>query len=155
PSMDLRTPLPTWLNQNVAPEPHRSSPIKPSGFVDDPELADAVRSPETRQRALARGVMVHRLLQSLPDIPPERRAEAARRYVALRQSGFSEPEYTAMIEAVISLLADPRFAALFAIGSRAEVPIVGWIGNELVNGVIDRLVVTPAEVLIADYKTNR
>ena len=54
------------------------------------------------------------------------------------------------------MLADPRFAALFAPGSRAEVPIVGRIGDRpLVAGQVDRLVVTPEAVLIADYKTNR
>ncbi len=53
------------------------------------------------------------------------------------------------------MLADQRFAALFAPGSRAEVPIVGRIGERRVTGVVDRLVVTPDEILIADYKTNR
>ena len=53
------------------------------------------------------------------------------------------------------MLDDPRFAALFAPGSRAEVPIVGRIEGRTVTGVVDRLVVTPDAVLIADYKTNR
>jgi ATP-dependent helicase/nuclease subunit A len=52
------------------------------------------------------------------------------------------------------LTADPRFAAVFAPGSRAEVPIVGRLDGRLVSGQIDRLVVTPAEILIVDYKTN-
>ena len=52
-------------------------------------------------------------------------------------------------------MADPRFAALFSPGSRAEVPIVGHHGGRDVNGVVDRLVVTSDAVRIADYKTNR
>jgi ATP-dependent helicase/nuclease subunit A len=60
---------------------------------------------------------------------------------------------------VLALIADTRFAAVFAPGSRAEVPIVGRLGrpggvSALVSGQIDRLVVTPSEVLIVDYKTN-
>ena len=55
----------------------------------------------------------------------------------------------------MAVLTDPRFALLFAPGSRAEVPIVGHIGKDTVAGVVDRLVVTPDAVLIADYKTNR
>ena len=39
-------------------------------------------------------------------------------------------------------------------GSRAEVPIVGRLDGRLVSGQVDRLAVTPAEVLIVDYKTN-
>ena len=58
-----------------------------------------------------------------------------------------------------SLIGDTRFAAVFAPGSRAEVSIVGRLDRQgrtpaLVSGQIDRLVVTPAEVLIVDYKTN-
>ena len=55
------------------------------------------------------------------------------------------------------MLDDPRFAALFRPGSRAEVPIVGRLtGRTLaVSGQVDRLAVTTDAVLIADYKTNR
>ena len=53
------------------------------------------------------------------------------------------------------MLGDPQFAALFAPGSRAEVPIVGRINGRTVTGVVDRLVVSATEILIADYKTNR
>ena len=58
---------------------------------------------------------------------------------------------------MIDLIADSRFAAVFARGSRAEVAIVGRLslpGRPLVSGQIDRLVVTPNEVLIVDFKTN-
>ena len=60
----------------------------------------------------------------------------------------------------LALLADPRFASLFAPGSRAEVPLVGTLPRTglppyAVTGQVDRLLVGAAEVLIADYKTNR
>jgi ATP-dependent helicase/nuclease subunit A len=35
------------------------------------------------------------------------------------------------------------------------VPIVGRVSGRTVNGVVDRLVVTPGEALIVDYKSNR
>ncbi len=57
------------------------------------------------------------------------------------------------------MLDDPRFAELFAPGSRAEVPIVGWIEimaeKTRVSGQVDRLVVTKEAVLIGDFKTGR
>ena len=60
---------------------------------------------------------------------------------------------------MLDLIADARFAEVFAPGSRAEVSIVGRLPRPgqppaLVSGQIDRLVVTPAEVLIVDFKTN-
>jgi ATP-dependent helicase/nuclease subunit A len=59
---------------------------------------------------------------------------------------------------VLALIGDARFRAVFAAGSRAEVSIVGRLdqpGRPLVSGQIDRLVVTPDEVLVVDYKTNQ
>ena len=58
------------------------------------------------------------------------------------------------------MIEDTRFAAVFAAGSRAEVSIVGRLAlagqpAALVSGQIDRLVVTEAEVLIVDFKTNQ
>ncbi|MFX7125240.1 PD-(D/E)XK nuclease family protein, partial [Acinetobacter baumannii] len=60
---------------------------------------------------------------------------------------------------VVALTVDLRFAPVFAPGSRAEVSIVGrlerpGLPKALVSGQIDRLVVTPNEVLIVDFKTN-
>jgi ATP-dependent helicase/nuclease subunit A len=59
----------------------------------------------------------------------------------------------------MAVLEDPAFAAVFAEGSRAEVEIIGRLasgrGTEAVAGRVDRLAITPAEVLIVDYKTNR
>ena len=58
-----------------------------------------------------------------------------------------------------SCSSDPRFCRAFGPGSRAEVPIVGRLilGGETVrvSGQVDRLAVTQASVLIADFKTNR
>src|SRR5262249_47252544 len=53
----------------------------------------------------------------------------------------------------------PDHAALFAEGSRAEVPLIGTVRTRrrsfTVSGQVDRLAVTEREVLIVDYKTNR
>ena len=114
----------------------------------------------SRAKALKRGTLVHRLLQSLPDIAAERRREAARAYLARNADGWTGDEQQALSEKAVALIADPRFAPAFAPGSRAEVSIVGRLDRPgrppaLVSGQIDRLVVTEREVLIVDYKTNQ
>jgi ATP-dependent helicase/nuclease subunit A len=146
--------LPPWLSRDVN-QAVRTAPIKPSGFVDDREAADLLGPREARQRAIRRGNIVHRLMQSLPDIPADRRPDAARQYITRQKTDFTDSECGAMVEQTLALLADPRFAALFSPGSRAEVPIVGRVGGETVAGVVDRLVVARDAILIADYKTNR
>ena len=110
--------------------------------------------------ALLRGSLVHRLMQSLPDIPAERRAKAAADYLARAGAKLASEEREKKIaEQVMLVLEDARFYELYGPGSRAEVPIVGRlkIGGKTVrvSGQIDRLAVTQTSVLIADFKTNR
>ena len=146
--------LPGWLERPVGAEPSRAKPITPSSFADEPKIVREFQPGATRQQALRRGSAVHRLMQSLPDVPAARRIEAARRFLA-HQDGITEDEREEIARQVIGLFDDVRFAALFAAGSRAEVSIAGRVEGRPLSGQIDRLVVTPGAVLIADYKTNR
>jgi ATP-dependent helicase/nuclease subunit A len=140
--------LPDWLTRPAPAVPKAVGTITPSA------AAGGVQ-PVGDRKAMARGRIVHRLLQALPAIAPERRAEAARRYLARDEKDFSDAERTRMAGEVLAVLDDPRFGPLFAPGSRAEVPIVGRVSGGIVSGQVDRLAVTESAVLIADYKTDR
>jgi ATP-dependent helicase/nuclease subunit A len=152
--------LPSWLRTPAPSETAAGGLLRPS----DPGDGDGhqVRTGESiapRARAVQRGTLVHRLLQSLPDIAADRRREAALAYLARNAAGWSDDEQRALAEGALALIADPRFAPVFAPGSRAEVSVVGWLERPgqpkaPVSGQIDRLVVTPSEVLIVDFKTN-
>ncbi|SDT30272.1 double-strand break repair helicase AddA [Bradyrhizobium canariense] len=152
--------LPSWLRISAPPETLTDHLLRPSGVADDE--GHRVRAGESiRERALAlqRGTLVHRLLQSLPDIPGDRRRDAALKYLNHNAAGWDEGERAALAGGVLAVIEDPRFAQVFASGSRAEVSIVGRLQRPgrppaLVSGQIDRLVVTPSEVLIVDFKTN-
>ena len=155
-----RRRLPDWLTREVLPEVPALISVAPSGWRDTDDTGRAIATNVAdRVKALMRGRMLHRLMQSLPDLAAERREEAARRHLA-RSKDFSDSERAEMLAQVLKVIGDPRFAPLFAPGSRAEVPIVGRIagGNAgllHVSGQVDRLAVTDKEVLIADYKTDR
>jgi ATP-dependent helicase/nuclease subunit A len=160
PSAAAPIELPSWLRTAAPPETRADTWLRPS----DPAADDSRRVPTgeslvLRARALQRGTLVHRLLQSLPDLASERRRDAALKYLARNADGWSDGDREVLAEGVLALLADSRFAAVFAEDSRAEVSIVGRLERQggppaLVSGQIDRLVVTPAEVLIVDFKTN-
>jgi ATP-dependent helicase/nuclease subunit A len=151
--------LPVWLHK-TAPARREPEPLlRPS----DSDEADQRRlrrgeSDTERKRALQRGTLVHRLLQSLPDLPMEARSGAAARFLARNAADWEAAERDTLAKRVLEVIADPRFAAVFAPGSRAEVPIVGRLQRHgapvLVSGQIDRLVVTQTDVLIVDFKTN-
>jgi ATP-dependent helicase/nuclease subunit A len=156
------TPLPPWLRQNAPHEAPRTAPLAPSSAFDE-EVGETVLragSAADRQRALDRGRIVHRLMQSLPDIPPLRRADAAEHYLTRAAREFSAPEQSEILRQVLAILEDPTFAEIFTLGSRAEMPIVGRLPRDggdphPVAGQVDRLVVTDDAVLIADYKSDR
>jgi ATP-dependent helicase/nuclease subunit A len=153
--------IPSWLERPAPTEALAPVPLRPSSAYDETVLmrTSTGTSRAEREKAMTRGVLMHRLLQSLPDIAHDHRAPAARRHLARSAAGFSSNECEAMVDAACRLLEDPRFAALFLPGSRAEVPIVGRLsganGTIPVSGQVDRLVVSDGAVLLADYKTNR
>ena len=87
-----------------SPLPVRAAPLKPSGFVDDPRSGWSCCGRARRGGARSlRGNIVHRLMQSLPDIPPERRADAARRYLARQNTDFTDAERDAIVEQVLAV----------------------------------------------------
>lgn len=151
-------PLPGWIGKAVPAEAPRTVAITPS----DADETDWTRGKSglERELALERGRLLHRLIQSLPDLPPESRAAAADEFLR-RNSRKVSPEACADLAArALTILDDAQFAPLFAPGSRAEVPLIGILPRAglapySVTGQIDRLAVTDTEVLIADYKTNR
>ena len=140
-----------------------SVPISPSAAFEaeaGAAFARAAMSAAARRKALARGRMVHRLMQSLPDIPPANRKDAIERYLKNTAADFLAAEQAEIATQLLTILNDLIFAELFAPGSRAEVPIVGRLARAgapaiTVSGQVDRLAVTRDSVLIADYKTDR
>ncbi|MGB8565761.1 MAG: PD-(D/E)XK nuclease family protein, partial [Pseudolabrys sp.] len=112
-----------------------------------------------RETARQRGLLVHRLLQSLPDVPPDRRHKAAEDYLAKTARELQHADCARLAEQVMGVIDDARFRELFVSGSRAEVPIVGKLNvgeaSVRISGQVDRLSVTQGAVLIGDFKTNR
>ncbi|RMF11031.1 MAG: double-strand break repair helicase AddA, partial [Alphaproteobacteria bacterium] len=152
-------PLPLWARRPPAPEPTPVRPLAPSAPVD-PE--PAVRSPlmATVRRAeeavrFRRGNLVHALLERLPELLPDDREAAARRYLGAPAHGLDSDAIDALIRETFAVLDHPDFAPLFAPGSRAEVPVAGLVGTTPVAGYVDRLAVTEERVMVVDYKTNR
>jgi ATP-dependent helicase/nuclease subunit A len=147
--------LPRWALDPAPPEPAPPRPLvasRPSR--PDPPVRSPLAADLDRGRFL-RGTLVHRLLQSLPELPPGSTEAAARRYLALPAHGLDPEEQDAIARETLAVLRHADFAPLFGPGSRAEVPVVGLIDGKALSGRIDRLVVTGDSVLIVDYKTNR
>ena len=166
PAADLpkatRGELPSWLRQPAPVEVPAPALLSPSSaFADDiGDSAPAGGSAAERGKALKRGRLVHRLMQSLPDIPAAGRKDAGQLYLDRAAADFLPAERAEILRQVLTVLNDLIFAQAFAPGSRAEVPIVGRIAQAgapavAVSGQVDRLAVTRDAVVIVDYKSDR
>jgi ATP-dependent helicase/nuclease subunit A len=146
--------LPPWASSPPPPEPTPPRPLAPSR----PSRQDpAARSPlgEAPGAGLLRGRLVHRLLQSLPELPPGARRAAAERFLALPVHELDPAMQQALLAETLAVLDHPEFRPLFAPDSQAEVPVVALLGGRALTGQIDRLVVGERVVMIVDYKTLR
>ena len=153
PSAPRSMPLPEWATIQPPPEETPPRPLTPSQAVrSDPPALSPLKDGTQR---FQRGLMIHRLLQSLPDIPRARRRDAAETFVVSPAWGLDRDAQLDVVNETLAVLDAPAFASLFAEGSRAEVPITGLVHGHVVSGQVDRLAVTDKDVWIVDYKTNR
>ena len=158
-AVDTETPLPAWAKSHVAPEPEPPQPLVPSR-PSEPEPATLSPVAEDQAYRFKRGLLVHRLLELLPELPPDRRSAAADRFLGRRVHGLERDEAAAIRDEVIRILEEPALAPLFGPESLAEVPVaatlVGPDGRlQALTGQIDRLLVRERDCVILDYKSNR
>ncbi|OJW55253.1 MAG: double-strand break repair helicase AddA [Alphaproteobacteria bacterium 41-28] len=97
-----------------------------------------------------RGVLIHKLLEILPNIKEETREKAARNF--LEKERIPEDMAMGMIESVRRVF--QAYPDLFSTPSQGEVPIMGKLGESLLSGQIDRLIINEDHILIVDYKTH-
>jgi ATP-dependent helicase/nuclease subunit A len=143
---------PAWLGQ-TAPAGHGlARPLSPSHLDDTGAPAASPLDDVDRYR---RGRLIHRLLQSLPDRPADERAATMARFLAQPGLALAVAEQEAIAAEVVGVLEALGLAALFGPGSRAEVPLAGTVGDQVIAGQVDRLVVGADEVLVIDYKAER
>ena len=141
-------------------EPARPMPLAPSRpegveFGPVPASASPLARVEQSADRFQRGQLIHGLLQHLPALPDAERRAAALRFLRRAGNDIAADAAPAIADEVMAILHHPTLAPLFGPESRAEVPLTGVVGDVVVGGLIDRLVVLPDSVLLADFKTNR
>jgi len=146
--------MPDFVGRTAPDEPTPSLPLVPSR-PDGEE--PPVRSPFDGgdPARFLRGRLIHKLLELLPGVPPDKREKTCREFLASPLHDLTADLQAEITRETLAVLSDPRFAVLFGPDSQAEVPVVGVVGNRVMSGQIDRLAVTADQVLVIDYKSNR
>jgi len=148
---------PPWAERPPPAEPSPPRPLAPSRMEEAEPPAASPRGAGLAR--FTRGLLVHRMLQSLPDLNQAERSPAAERFLAARAPDWRAEDRAKLCDEVLAILDDPAFAAIFGPGSLAEVHVAGPVPalgpKAIISGKVDRLLVTPSEVVVVDFKTNR
>lgn len=145
----ISLPTDPWWQRAAPAEARPPRPLSPSALGPDPVAAPP---PDAgRQAAARRGTALHRLFETLPGLDAAVRDVVARQWCALNVPDLDADELLATVSAVLD---DPAFAAVFAPGALTEAPVAAVVGQVVIAGSIDRLLVTETDVLAVDFKTG-
>ena len=136
--------LPDWLERPAPPEDAQ----RPTRRAAPAVVVDG------KAEALARGTLAHQLLEHLAGLDDEERRQRAAGLAERMAPELPDGVRADVCSVVLDLLERPEFAFMFSGDSRAEVRIAGELEGRLVDGQIDRLVVTDGEVVVIDFKTG-
>ena len=152
---------PAWYFREPEPETRPASPLVPSDLGEPDQIV--AFTAVNRRTALLRGKFVHKLFEILPYLPADKWSEAAKKIAASlmagvavlsRQKGLSAADIQMLLNQVTATITDKRLRDLFGPDALAEAAISGRVGQLVVQGQVDRLVVRDTDVLLADFKTG-
>ncbi len=140
--------LPAYFRQ-MAPE----APV-PAETLSPSELGGAKALPgdagQDEEAAKLRGVRLHLLLEHLPTVARDQWPQLCARLLP-DMPDTDRNEVMAEAEAVLTA---SHLKPVFAADALAEVPISADLHGRRLHGVIDRLIVSDAEVHVIDFKSN-
>jgi len=111
---------------------------------------------DDRDAALAKGRLVHLLLEHLPNVETEKRTVLGEQLVAASPD-FDHQAFE-LVGEVIALIDNPDLRHLFSTDALSEVEITASVpdlGHARIHGTIDVLRLSDDHVLAVDFKTNR
>lgn len=144
--------LPDWLTSPAPRESRPPKPLVPSRLDDDdygdPPAQDGVSV------AAEKGRLLHMIFERITGDNIERDLQAAAAWLSRQKlpKGLTREE---LIDAAKAVLQDPALAEWFGPDSYAEVPLSAVVGEMVVSGRVDRLLITKDKVSILDFKTGR
>jgi ATP-dependent helicase/nuclease subunit A len=107
-----------------------------------------------RDAAMARGSIIHLLLEHLPLVDRSERQDLGQKLLLGQEDNTFDLD---LVDQVIQLLDNPDLVPIFNNDALVEVVITAKLpelDGERIHGAIDRLLITDTNVLAIDYKTN-
>jgi len=148
----LREDLPDWALSPAPPEASPPRPLVPSR-LDDDDYGEAPAA-ATTNIAAEKGRLIHMLFERMATEDIDQSLETAANWL----KGQSLPDgltATDLLLQVEQIVRNGDHARWFAAGARAEVPLTAVVGDTVISGRADRLIVRHDAVELLDFKTGR
>ena len=147
--------LPGWVTKKPDPAIEREKVLSPSALGGAKALpSEGGLDEETAKR---RGTFLHRLLEHLPLWPEADWSEVSIALLSEAEGTVSSAEMAAIMDEARNVLSAPAIRDLLVPEALSEVELtarVAALGDRLLHGTIDRLLVSHDRVLAVDYKSN-
>jgi ATP-dependent helicase/nuclease subunit A len=148
--------LPDWCHF-PAPEPDLATAVLSPSDLGGAKALPGEANVLDQEAAMRRGSQLHRLIEILPGVAPDRRAQVARHVLTTGEDAALDDEVGDLLEEALGVLNASYDWDVFGANSLAEVPYTSQLstkGGQVIHGIIDRLIITPNRVQIIDYKSN-
>ena len=144
--------LPEYLLRAAPEERRPPRPLVPSALGDD-DYGDAPASAAMRTAA-EKGRLIHALFERMTGAEPASNLVNAAQWLA-RNNRDPAINNDAIIASVRSVIENPEWQIFFGPQARAEVPLAAVVGETVITGRVDRLVIEPDLIRVLDFKTGR
>ncbi len=143
---------PSWLTTDAPVESKPPRPLVPSQIgIDD--YGDAPASPAMRAAA-DKGRLIHSVFERLTGVDSLAWETSAAAWLARNNinTGISD---TDILNSVKRVAENSGWSVYFGANARAEVPLAAVVGETVITGRVDRLVIEPDLIRVLDFKTGR
>ena len=149
------SPLPEWASQRARLPSAGEAPLSPSGLGGAKALPSEAGLDDTA--AKKRGTWLHLLLEHLPLWSEPEWPDVATSLLSSGDDPGTSDEIGSVLEEARRVLTAPDLRDLFASEALSEVEVTARLpelGNRIVHGTIDRLILSEERVLAVDFKSN-
>ena len=149
--------LPNWARIPAEAPSEKAKRISPSDLGGAKALTGEDASLD-KEAAMRRGSQLHKLIEVLPEVGEDRHEEVARFVLSTGEEAALESEIPELMYEALGVLNQTYDWDVFGPNSLSEVPYTATLttklGDQIIQGIIDRLIITPEKVQIVDYKSN-
>ena len=152
-AIPLPSELPEWLHTPAPEERRPPRPLVPS-HLDDDDYGEPPTDGTRAQIAAEKGRLIHAIFERLSGSDVDVMMEQAESWLQIN-SRNTEIGNAGLLRDIRGVIENTEWSAFFGPDARAEVPLAAIVGESVITGRVDRLLIEGDLVRVLDFKTGR